>query len=314
MRVPHFVGPLAVSLLVASLGFACSDDESNTSPGTDAGNDSPGNPETSTPDAGTDTSTNDTGTDAPATSPIGVAPFAIVYAGTQVGIDARFASAATFSGNGLSQYKIDDPAEERTNGSAKVVDTGVSGSVAWGRWNDGLTGGPNDNAVTLPANGGFHYVIGRPLVPVPASGGGTFTLAGKTPVAVSDGSLATGTASGTLAVAYGGEAGTKIGLTLTLDLPGDFTYQVTTNGGSADPSMSEISGLYAPRQTNPKVYFAAANPPITVNGGGACTGQPSCRASINGFLGEDHVGLVVHLYRGSGGAPKSVSAAFVFKK
>lgn len=93
-------------------------------------------------------------------------------------------------------------------------------------------------------------------------------------------------------------------------LPGDQTYTVTTTGGPQAPATSEV------------VVFPAGSPMVggvvhPNNTTGACAGTIACNASIVGFFAgaaADRAAFAVHVYANSGGAPKTVSATFVFAK
>jgi hypothetical protein len=56
---------------------------------------------------------------------------------------------------------------------------------------------------------------------------------------------------------------------------------------------------------------------IPMSSGNACAGGGSCVATVVGFFSgkdADRAGVVVHIFAGTGGAPKTVSGAIVFKK
>jgi hypothetical protein len=125
-------------------------------------------------------------------------------------------------------------------GTAKAVDIFGDTLVLAGRWEDGTTAGAfYGNTFTFPKDGGFQYVIGDASASLPASGSPAYTLTHGSPTTISDGSIAPGTATGTLGVAFAGD-GTKVGASFKLVLPGDQTYDVSTTGGSATPATSEV--------------------------------------------------------------------------
>lgn len=243
---------------------------------------------------------------------IGGGPYSIVYAGTSVGIDSRKATKATLE-NGLLKAYTASVMEAPDRGTNQVVDTGGEGPVAWGRWANGTTAGAfYNNTFTFTANGGFHYVIGKPTTAIPASGGGTWAVKGKTSATVSDGTLAPGTISGSIGVAFAG-ANTKIGVSLSLNIPGDATYVIDSQGGAASPATSQIKVF------SENFFSTDGTAPIKLTTGGACSvaGGADCIAVVTGFIGgdsADHIGLVVHVFKGAGGAAKTVSGALVFKK
>ncbi len=265
--------------------------------------------------AGNDTGTGDTGADAPATG-IDHGPYTIVYAGQIAGIDVRPVAdgKATFDGQKLTGYEFNTD-ERPTVGTNTVENVAGTSRYVMGRWAGGTTDGKFYNSgtagkMTFAANGGFQFVIGVPADPLPATGSGTFTIDSKTVATVSDGTKGPGTITGSLAATFAG-ASTKIGLSLSLDVPGDATYTVQSTGGSADPSQSDVD---IPTGASVKGFFTLTK--TITSAGAACTGGASCSFIVDGFVGKngDFVALVAHVFAGGGGSPKSVSGAIVFKK
>lgn len=311
-----------VTALTLSLTMgACSSEGGGASSG-DPGTDSGTADSASGNDTGTnDTGTRDTGTDSPASGTVGTGPYALAYAGEIVGIDGRAVAdgKATFDGYKMTAYEATGIADEHpTVGTNMVSNVAGSALYAIGRWSGGTTDGKFFNAgtggkMTFAANGGFQYAIGVPADPIPSTGPATYAVAEKTVATVSDGSIAPGTVSGAVAVDFAG-TGSKVGISITLDVPGDAVYTAATTGGTADPSQSEVT-ISAPGGPNaPKGAFYF-NKTIT-SAGGACTGGASCSMNVNGFVGKngDFVALVAHVFAGGGGSPKSVSGALVLKK
>jgi hypothetical protein len=235
-----------------------------------------------------------------------------VYAGTIVGVDARETTADALDGLRLLSYTA-SANEHPDVGTNQVLEPSGDSFVAIGRWGGGTTAGKfyqagNMGLLDLPANGGFQYAIGNGTSTLPSSGATSYTLLDTTSATVSDGSLSPGTVSGTLAANLAG-SGTKVGFSLTLNLPGDTTYTITTTGGTANPATSEA--MLAPFFTG---GFSATLP---MSGGAACQNSSSCFAIVDGFFAganADRVALVAHVYSGAGGTPKSVSGAAVFKR
>lgn len=290
---------------------ACSDDPAAPA---DAGNEAGSAAETGAAESGADTSVADAGNDtATPASDLGPGPYAIAYAGTKLGIDQRTATSATLAAGRMTGYVVNAD-ESLLAGTNQVVDVGGDGPVLWGRWAGGTTAGAyyGNPPFAFAANGGLHYAIGRATTTLPASGNGAYTLAGKTTATVSDGSLAPGSVTGSASAAFAG-AGTKVGFSVTLDVPGDASYVITTTGGAADPSTSQV-GIF-------DGHFLATDgsDPITLTTGGACTvaGGAPCIAVFDGFFagdGAERLAAVIHVFKGSGGDPKTVSAVAIFKK
>ncbi len=289
---------------------ACSDDETSSAGGAPQNDAGP-----TTSEGGSDAGNGgDTGS-VPSSANLGTGPFTIVYAGTAAGIDVRpiEQGKATFEGGKLTGYEAS--ADERPLlGNNQVNEASGDSFVAVGRWSGGTTGGKfyevgGTGLLELPANGGLHYAIGNFTDPLPSTGPAAYTELAKTVATVSDGSVAPGTVSGTLAASFAG-ATTKIGFSIVLDVPGDATYTIATTGGVADVSKSEAEILSG---GNVKGAFYT-NIQITSNGA-ACGG--SCSAGVDGIVagpGAERIALVAHVYSGAGGSPKSVSGAIVFKR
>lgn len=306
---------LGASVVVA----ACSDDDAATPATAPTGVDAAGVDATSATDGGSEASVKDAAiSDAPVEasgSAIGMGPYALAYAGTIVGIDSRAVAAgkATFSASKMTSYE--SSADERpTVGTNTVNDVAGSARFAIGRWSAGTTGGKfylagDAGLIDFPANGGFHYAIGIPANPVPSSGMTAYTMLAKTSATVSDGSFAVGTVTGTLAAKLAG-ATTKLGFSVTLDVPGDTAYTVSSVGGTADPSQAG-TGMLA----HPGGFFDNTTTVTTTGalcpGGGGCTG--TVHAIVVGPAAEN-IALVVRVYRSAAGEAKSVSGVIVFEK
>lgn len=236
-------------------------------------------------------------------------PYAIAYAGTFVGVDGRRPNSATFTGSALDGY-VASADEQPLIGTAQALDVFTDSLVLAGRWAGGTTAGTfYGKTFTFPQDGGFQYVIGSRTPTLPGSGAPAYSLIHASPTTVSDGSLAPGSSNGAIGVAFAGDA-TKVGASFQLVLPGDQTYEVTTTGGTSNPAASEIVVF----PTGPALMGGTTHPSSTT---GACQGTIPCTASIFGFFAgpaAERAAFAVHVYTGSGGAPKTVSATFVFAK
>jgi hypothetical protein len=165
------------------------------------------------------------------------------------------------------------------NGTAGILDAGTAGPVSWARWSDGDIGTANNDGPSLGANQGMHLASGTPASSIPVSGTAQYALAGATSPTISDGSVAPGTFTGSLGVAFGPNSSTaKVGVDFNVSI-GGHDYAIATTGGAADPTQSQIA-LHG-------AYFGTAfgqsgNIDVTP-GGPACTGA-NCRATVSGFL------------------------------
>lgn len=315
----EILGYVATSSLVVASLAACGD--STTATGAGGSTSATGGTTTASASSSTVTasassgSTSSAGTTSSSTGAgggpvIGAAPHTLVYAGTIVGIDERKTTADVVTGISLDSYVVS--ADERPElGTNQVVDASGDAFVVIGRWAGGTTAGKfyqagNMGLLDFPANGGFHYAIGNASAPIPSSGAATYALASTTSATVSDGSLQPGTITGSLGAILAG-SNSKVGFSITLDVPGDAMYTVATTGGSANPMTSQIS-------IDPTIEGAFGGS-FPMSGGGACQGAPTCFASVFGFFAgpnAERAALVVHVFTGGGGSPKSVSGALVF--
>lgn len=172
--------------------------------------------------------------------------------------------------------------------TAQAVDAGGDALITWGRWTNGTpqglgTGGGPYSLTSIDAEKGWHYLIGKPTPTLPATGTANFTLLGATKPTFGDGSAAfpagtlTSTGAIPMAVEWGGNAGTRIGLDLTVTMPNDGAYRLQTTGGVATPSTSELS-------TSGTASFSSLSVPVTTTGGArACMGG-ACTGMVNGFF------------------------------
>jgi hypothetical protein len=184
-------------------------------------------------------------------------------------------SFVTTGGSPGSQINI-----ARGTAQSPAAETGGDSLITWGRWTGGTTTGTGAGfPVTFGPNQGFHYVVGAATPPanLPASGTATFTLMGATKPTFTDGALAPGTFTGSVAVQWGGAATTKVGVDFNITMPGDASYRLMSAGGVVTPGTSLISTSVA----NGSAFTGPAN--VTVTGTGrACPG--ACSGNVNGFF------------------------------
>ncbi|QJB70463.1 hypothetical protein [Parasphingorhabdus halotolerans] len=226
--------------------------------------------------------------------------FAAYAAGANVGIDAREIVDVTYAGTSGAPigyvWKLNDftTENERPNiGTAKENESGSVGEViGWTRWADGKTGGRfygEQNGLDFGPNQGFHLVTGTPATNLPTTGTVTYALAGATAPTIRDGSLAPGSFSGNLAVAFG--ATPLVGMDFAINIEGN-AYGFGTPGGAADPTNGgrpvETTGDFA-------LTFGSGQEKFLVTGNGPiCGGSGDCIASFRGFLageGASHIGV-----------------------
>ncbi|HVY25437.1 MAG TPA: hypothetical protein VHB79_02755 [Polyangiaceae bacterium] len=230
-------------------------------------------------------------------------PYAVVYAGTTIGVDFRPVKSAAFAANQLIDFVASNN-EHRAIGTASNHEADHDALMQWGRWADGKMG--ETDMVTLSATQGFHYAIGAASAALPANGTQDYELVAATPVTVGDGSKALGTATASATVAF--SATTHVGATFSLTIDG-VTYTVTTTGGTATPGTSEVTAWL------PQYPWLVSGIPATKPTTGICA--DTCNLSIQGiFAGAnaEELAFAVHIFDGAGGSASSISSVFVLKK
>lgn len=240
---------------------------------------------------------------------IGAGPYSIAYAARGLNKDVRGSVTATFTAAGeLDSYRFNDN-EAPTRNTNAVGEAYMDAWSALGRWNGGITGGTfyASPGHEFSATQGFHHAL-VVRAAVPATGDGTYVLAAATTPTFDDGSAVgtlTGSAHATLAA-----LGSKIAFELTLTVPNDAVYTVSTTGGLAAPATAETNVFNQNLiTTNPAGDIAVTST------GAACQGEQACKASIDGAFGgpsADRIGIVVVVR--SGNAGKALRAAAVFSR
>uniref|UniRef100_UPI003A8E60BA hypothetical protein n=1 Tax=Parasphingorhabdus sp. TaxID=2709688 RepID=UPI003A8E60BA len=234
--------------------------------------------------------------------------FVAYAAGSSIGIDAREIVDVTYSDTSgapigyvwkLNEFTAEN--ERPTIGTAKAKEAGSVGAIiGWTRWADGKTGGRfyrEENGIDFGPNQGFHLISGTPATNLPTTGTVTYELVGSTNPTIRDGSLAPGSFTGNLAIAFG--ATPLVGLDFNIDIGGN-SYGFGTVGGAADPGNGgrpvETSGEYANT-------FGSGQETFLVSGSGPiCGGSGDCTAIFRGFLAGDaasHVGISYTFGNGS---------------
>lgn len=170
-----------------------------------------------------------------------------------------------------------------SSNDATIVEATDLEEIAWARWANGtvLTRGLlGESDSMIGPNGGYHVMTGEVTTSLP---GGTvaYELIGGTSATDSVGS-SPGSVTGDLAIAFGTTS--RVGYDLTMAVGGR-SWSVTTNGGAADPSSSQIvleSGTAG---------FTFGGAFTSTSGTVASTGDtctPGCLVSVSGTLYGDN--------------------------
>ena len=198
-------------------------------------------------------------------------------------------------GGGFSQFGAPGNSQNYHSGTTTI--SGGSGhGMSWSRWSNGTAESDYlaDNQIVLGANQSIHAVAGAQASSIPTSGTAQYTLAGATAPTIADGSVAPGTFSGTLGVAFGSYGDARVGVDFDVAI-GGFTYNILSTGGSATPGTSEILLNGA--------SFSNSHVPVAMAGGPACTGM-TCEATVSGFLtGSGATGAALSYAISSNGSP-----------
>lgn len=227
---------------------------------------------------------------------IGPGPYFISYSAAGPGIDTRPSVTATFSGQEIVGF-VASPMESPVRGTNVTSEAGMDAFIAWGRWNGGTTAGTfyaNPGVVLSPTQG-WHLVLGHatPAAMVPATGSADYALLATTRPTIEDGSLPIGKLTGSIKAAFSGGT-THLGVSLSIDMPTDVTYVVTSNGGTAAPATSEVTVI--------GVNYGAIGGQIPISSAGkACTGGATCKISFQGFMAgpnAERIGLAFVLSAG----------------
>lgn len=202
------------------------------------------------------------------------------------GISVFSDKAAVFDGDGaLISYQVrTNPGSESTPniGTNGMAELGRNDDVMWGRWTGGESGGTgnynNYVGADLTGDKGMHWIVGNAPTDLPSSGTATYELAGYTAPVFNDGRSAPGTMSGEMVIAWNG-VNSRIGTDIDVAMAGDAVYNLTTTGGLANPSNSEIT-----MDPNGKFNgsFAVTFTPDGGGTGAACPNPGNCNASVEG--------------------------------
>lgn len=209
----------------------------------------------------------------------------VAYAFEDTGLDVREIAEAAFDAGGrpiayvATRNDFTQEHERPTIGSASIAEGGAIGTtIGWGRWTNGTTGGrffANEDGFTFGPNQGLHIVAGDVPTNLPSSGTVDYTLAGATAPTVADGSIAPGSFSGTLSVAFGSTPTASFDFAVAI---GNADYSF----GAQDRPI-ETSGDFA--------YSFGANM-MAVSGTGSVCPTGSCTANMRGFLAGEGASAV----------------------
>jgi hypothetical protein len=133
-----------------------------------------------------------------------------------------------------------------------------------------------NNTITIGANGGFHVMAGTPSATLP-TGKVDYTLTASTSATDNQGS-APGTVGGSLAILFGSTS--KVGYDLSMAVGGK-SWAVSTAGGAADPSLSQVVPSTGSGGPTFGGTFTSTGGTVTA-AGGACVA--SCVVNIGGAL------------------------------
>ncbi len=248
-NAPHAVA-LASILLLAACGGGGGDDSSGSATSTSGSS------------SGTTTTQTSQITVQGSAAAVTADPLAIMYMGSNGSSSTLFgsntlstsrsaaaASQTAIAGGGYSAFNIGSVALTLTQGT--VADVSGTADYQVGRW----TNGQGQNVVTISANQGAYYVVGKPLTLAADASGGTFncSLASATkPTAVS-GAVAPGTLTAATATIDKSTLSATITLTYSIgaDQGATMTKTMILNSFSAGSGAVVISSVLGSDATKP---------------------------------------------------------------
>ena len=248
--------------------------------------------------------------------PLGPGPYVLATTGPNVDTVALESVTATVTAGGEMTGWV-AVGQSPLLGTNTVFDgAGADGPVVWGRWAGGTTSGryTQTNPVTrsFVTDSGLHYALGRPpITAAPASGTFRYNRLGGTHATSGDGVGQPGLPAGAASIAFT-PSGASVGISLTIDMPGDAKYVVESPGGLDTPSMSKLTFV-----AGHSVMLGASDGFPVPTTGRACSAG-NCVAKVTGFFaGDDYERLALAIQIFSGGAPgatRSVSTIVVLQK
>lgn len=174
-------------------------------------------------------------------------------------------------------------------GRTEVDAGGDKGVIGWSR----LVGGTKVLGLGRGPESGDHFVWGVPATSIPTGGTALYELIGVTRPTMRDDSVAAGTFTGRLSIAF---ATSRFGIDATVAI-GGASIPIQSTGGLAAPSMSIASGTIN-----------------LTNGGPACS-VGGCRFIYNGFLAgpaASHYGMAYTIRDNTSTTLKFVDGVAVF--
>ena len=149
----------------------------------------------------------------------------------------------------LSQFSDATNTYSATTGTATGVSQGNDGTIAWGSWANGTTGGtyPTISNQVLSSTGPLHYVVGLPATAIPTTGTATYAMLGSTAsCSGSSGCTSATVNNSTLSVDFGAST---VGLAMSVTVnglgAGTFTYSgspVQLSAGNFNVCGSMLGG------------------------------------------------------------------------
>jgi hypothetical protein len=164
-----------------------------------------------------------------------------------------------------------------------------------------------NSTIVVGANGGFHVMAGTPSTTLP-TGKINYALTATTSATDNQGS-APGTVGGSLAILFGSTS--KVGYDLSMAVGGK-SWAVSTNGGAADPSLSQVNLSTGSGGPTFGGTFTSTSGTVTA-AGGACSA--SCVVNIGGALygaNGRHAGVAMNVIDTSVSATVMASGLAIF--
>jgi hypothetical protein len=233
---------------------------------------------------------------------LGSGPYKIAYSSSQsIGIDSRGGANLTVAIDSLGRmtgYDADTTCVSATTCERPLIGTNVvneySGDsrITIGRWNFGTTAGQyyGSTAKSFSSSDGFHYLVGQASGTLPTSGLVNRVMTANTAPTQDNGGVAGASATGDVAVDF---AAARVAVDITINFGGT-PYRVTTAGGLATPTSSELVVNLANKTFSGNIALP--------NNGTTCTTPSGCTAAFRGVIvgtsvATTRVGLVYVITR-----------------
>lgn len=183
-------------------------------------------------------------------------------------------------------------------GTARIVESGTTGHVSWGRWADGKARFQRlmrELAQEIRPDSGMHYLVGAPTLTMPTSGQARYELSGATSPTYLSGGHTPGRFEGQGFVQFGPGSGTQVAIEGQLKFGNDQHYRMVSDGAQFDSANRLIGvGNTNIRMTDSNTFSGDLSVSSLGSQDVMKCGAGACQAVIDGaFFGDQasHLGF-----------------------